>query len=46
MPDESSPHIVIIPLPLIRPTTFSLTRSNIEYLLATIGPAVLSERHG
>ena len=34
MLDESAPRLIMVPLGEIRPTVFSLTRSNIEYLLA------------
>jgi hypothetical protein len=34
MPDEISPRLTIVPREVIGPTVFSLTRSNIEYLLA------------
>ncbi|HYO80685.1 MAG TPA: hypothetical protein VES20_04730 [Bryobacteraceae bacterium] len=34
MPDDPLPHIVITPLPVIHPTSFRLTRSNVEYLMA------------
>jgi hypothetical protein len=42
MPDESSPKLTIIPLGMLRPTAFSLTRSNIEYLLAIISGRLCS----
>jgi hypothetical protein len=36
MPDEPSPHIVIRPIGVVHPTAFTLTWSNIEYLLAIV----------